>query len=591
MIELGDVLLGRYEIRKLLGRGGMAEVYRAFDTRRQYAVAVKVLREDLAEDWDFVRRFQAEAESLARLAHQNIVRFYSFEHDDHAAFIVMDLIEGDTLRRRLFESQGRPLAPARALPIVRQVAAALTYAHSEGIIHRDVKPGNIMLRPDGTVLLSDFGIAKAADATTVTMAMPGTPAYMSPEQCRGAQVDARTDVYALGVVLYEMLAGRRPFVGELAPDTVTGGTHERVRWEQMHAAPSDPRLHNPALTDGIARVMLQALAKAPNDRYPSALALADALEAACMPPRPAPSEWSVAAEPPDKPPLPPATVQPAEPLPPASRPGHSRGVLAALAVVALAVLAIAATFGLGQSWGHSGSRLAAAPATAMAAPAFTATDQRALVARATLAPATPTAAATPTPRSTATATLRPTETPTATAAPTETLTATAAPTATPTRTKVPPTATRAPTRRPPSPTPVPPTAAPVAIPAPVLIRPSDGFSTTGRVNNFAWTWPGEALDANQGFEVRIWRDGQPDHYGAAGIVRGQTWLRLDDVRTAYGVQQGGPGSYHWTVALVQVEPYKRIGPEAPPRTLLVDSSGGGGGGGPSNPPAPTSPPP
>ncbi len=133
---IGRTLGRRYRIEAGLGRGGMAEVYRAFDTRRHYPVAVKVLREDLAEDWDFVRRFQAEAESLARLAHQNIVRFYSFEQDGRTAFIVMDLVEGDTLRGRIFERQGRPMAPVEVLPILRQVAAALAYAHAEGIIHR-----------------------------------------------------------------------------------------------------------------------------------------------------------------------------------------------------------------------------------------------------------------------------------------------------------------------------------------------------------------------------------------------------------------------------------------------------------------------
>ena len=390
------ILKGRYRIEKPLGRGGMAEVYHAFDTRRHYAVAIKVLREDLAEDWDFVRRFQAEADSLARLAHQNIVRFYSFEQDGRTAFIVMDLIEGDTLRGRLFEAQGRPMAPAEALPIVRQVAAALAYAHSEGIIHRDVKPGNIMLRPDGTVLLSDFGIAKAADAATVTTATPGTPAYMSPEQCRGTQLDARTDVYSLGIVLYEMLAGRRPFMGQLAPDTVTGGTHERVRWEQMHADPPDPRSVNPALTDGVVQVMLQALAKTSDDRYPSALALAEALEAACTPPRPAPPE-----QPPDRLPPPPAPPAVEEPLP-----NRSRGILAAFAVVALAAGVIAVAFLLGRSWSRNGGQLGGAPTAAKPATAFAATVQ-----------ISPSTAVTPTRPPIATPTLLPTATLTPTATP------------------------------------------------------------------------------------------------------------------------------------------------------------------------------
>jgi serine/threonine protein kinase len=284
----GRTLNRRYRVEELIGRGGMAEVYRAYDTRRNYPVAIKVLREDLAEDWEFIQRFRAEAENLAHLAHQNIVRFYSLEQDQRIAFIVMDYIDGDTLRGRLFDMRG-PLSPAKALAILRQLAAALHYAHSEGILHRDVKAGNIMLRSDGTALLSDFGIAKAADAATATTVMPGTPAYMSPEQCQGGLLDARTDVYSLGVVLYEMLAGRRPFAGTQAPDTVTGGTRERIRWEQIYALPPSPRTYNPALTESMARVMLKALAKNPGDRYPSALALLQDFEQACAPPKPAPS--------------------------------------------------------------------------------------------------------------------------------------------------------------------------------------------------------------------------------------------------------------------------------------------------------------
>ncbi len=606
---IGRTLKRRYRIEAGLGRGGMAEVYRAFDTRRHYPVAVKVLREDLAEDWDFVRRFQAEAESLARLAHQNIVRFYSFEQDGRIALIVMDYIEGDTLRGRLFEAQGRPMAPAETLPILRQVAAALAYAHAEGIIHRDVKPGNIMLKPDGTVLLSDFGIAKAVDAATVTAAMPGTPAYMSPEQCRGDRVDARTDVYSLGVVLYEMLAGRRPFVGQLAPDTVTGGTHERVRWEQMHATPPDSRSANPALTRSIAQVVMQALEKDPDQRYPTVMAFLQAFEAACSP------HPLARPEPPPRLAAPPriARTTGSDNKEPANGTGGDekhklRALLLALGVVAAAVVIIGVALWLGRG---GVQRLAVLAASAPSAtPSKTSVADLAampgatpllVVAAETPSPlaanntATPipatvdTAVRTVTPADTPTHTATSTPTPTSTAIRAPTHTATSTSTATQTATVTPswtpspvltftPTPTRTPLPTPPSPTPLPDTPPPVSLPAPTLVSPTSGSAASGQTS-FAWNWNGPALTANQGFEVRLWRDGQPDHYGAAGIVQGATSKEID-VWTAYGVQQGGSGSYYWTVAVVEISPYRRTGPEAPPRPLQVGEAGGGGDGGP-----------
>ena len=274
----GRTLGGRYRIEELIGRGGMAEVYKAWDSERNYYVAAKVLREDLAEDREFDRRFRREAEALARLAHKNIVRFYGFEREGHLAFIVMDFVEGTTLRRRIFDADG-PLPTDEVLSIVEQVASALHYAHAQGVLHRDVKPGNIMIQPDGRALLSDFGIAKAADAATMTTVMPGTPAYMSPEQCRSEPLDVRTDVYSLGIVVYEMLAGRRPFVGDTT-DTGTGSTGERIRWEQMHATPSPPRRYNLLLPHGVNEVVLEALAKEREQRWPTALAFWQALEGA-----------------------------------------------------------------------------------------------------------------------------------------------------------------------------------------------------------------------------------------------------------------------------------------------------------------------
>ena len=171
------VLRNRYRLEQFVDRGGMADVYVAFDTHRQTRVAVKLLRADLAEDPEFVQRFRREAEALSRLDHPHIVRFYSFEVQGADAFIVMDYVRGSTLRRQLREVDG-PLPLEEVTAILQQVGSALQYAHNEGFVHRDVKPGNIMLRSDGEALLSDFGIARAVESVTMTQGPLGSPAYM-----------------------------------------------------------------------------------------------------------------------------------------------------------------------------------------------------------------------------------------------------------------------------------------------------------------------------------------------------------------------------------------------------------------------------
>ena len=291
----GTTLKGGYHIEELIGRGGMAEVYKAWDLRRQHHVAIKLMREDLAEDMEFLRRFTREADALAALSHTNIVRFYSFEREGPLAFIVMDYVPGTTLRRRILEAGGAPLPPEEVLSVTRQVCAALHYAHAEGLLHRDIKPGNIMIQPDGQVLVADFGIAKATDTATVTAVMPGTPAYMSPEQCRSVALDVRTDVYSLGVVVYEMLANRRPFVGETT-EVVTGSTREKIRWEQMHAHPPPLGPFNPTIPADAEAVLLKALAKERDERWPSILAFWQALEGALVPEAP-PAQDAIAPAP------------------------------------------------------------------------------------------------------------------------------------------------------------------------------------------------------------------------------------------------------------------------------------------------------
>ena len=225
----GGLIGGRYELGELLGRGGMAEVRKGTDSRLGRVVAIKRLRTDLASDATFQARFRREAQSAASLNHPAIVAVYDTGEEwsdaDGAGregvdqpYIVMEYVAGRTLREIVHE--GRKILPERALEITSGVLAALDYSHRAGIIHRDIKPGNVMLTPSGDVKVMDFGIARAiSDASstmTQTAAVVGTAQYLSPEQARGETVDSRSDVYSTGCLLYELLTGRPPFVGDLS---------------------------------------------------------------------------------------------------------------------------------------------------------------------------------------------------------------------------------------------------------------------------------------------------------------------------------------------------------------------------------------
>jgi beta-lactam-binding protein with PASTA domain/tRNA A-37 threonylcarbamoyl transferase component Bud32 len=261
---------GRYELGELLGRGGMAEVRRAVDQRLGRSVAVKQLRADLAIDPTFQARFRREAQSAAGLNHPTIVAVYDTgEEIDPLSgvsipYIVMELVEGPTLRDVLRE--GRKILPERALELTQGVLEALSYSHKAGIVHRDIKPANVMLTtPNGGVKVMDFGIARAVADTSATMtqtaAVIGTAQYLSPEQARGETVDARSDLYSTGCLLYELLAGRPPFVGD---------SPVSVAYQHVREAPVPPSQLDPELTPEIDAVVLKALAKDPDDRYQSA---------------------------------------------------------------------------------------------------------------------------------------------------------------------------------------------------------------------------------------------------------------------------------------------------------------------------------
>ncbi|KRA39112.1 MULTISPECIES: Stk1 family PASTA domain-containing Ser/Thr kinase [unclassified Nocardioides] len=268
----GPTVGGRYELAELLGRGGMAEVRKGTDTRLGRVVAVKRLRTDLASDPTFQARFRREAQSSASLNHPSIVSVYDtgeertvggVDDGEIVPYIVMEYVAGRTLRDILRE--GRKILPERALEITSGVLSALDYSHRAGIIHRDIKPGNVMLTPSGDVKVMDFGIARAmSDAQssmTQTAAVVGTAQYLSPEQARGETVDSRSDVYSAGCLLYELLTGRPPFVG----DSPVAVAYQHVR---EPAVP--PSTHEADLTPQIDAIVMKSLAKRVEDRYQSA---------------------------------------------------------------------------------------------------------------------------------------------------------------------------------------------------------------------------------------------------------------------------------------------------------------------------------
>jgi eukaryotic-like serine/threonine-protein kinase len=261
------LLGGRYELDGVVGRGGMAEVYRARDIRLDRIVAVKTLREDLARDATFQARFRREAQSAASLNHPSIVAVYDTGEDEsgaaHVPYIVMEYVDGRTLRELLRDD--RRLLPERALEITDGVLRALDYSHRNGIIHRDIKPGNVMLTRSAEVKVMDFGIARAVSDSQATMTQTaqviGTAQYLSPEQARGERVDARSDLYSTGCLLYELLTGRPPFTG----DSPVAIAYQHVRENPIPPSRVDPEI--PAWADAI---VLKAMAKDPAERYQSA---------------------------------------------------------------------------------------------------------------------------------------------------------------------------------------------------------------------------------------------------------------------------------------------------------------------------------
>jgi beta-lactam-binding protein with PASTA domain/predicted Ser/Thr protein kinase len=263
------VLNGRYEIEDLLGQGGMARVFRGTDKVLDRTVAVKVLSPQFAGDDQFVSRFRREAQAAAALNHPNIVSVYDTGDQGDVHYIVMEYVQGRTLRDVV--RQEGPLMPERASEITQAVARALDAAHDAGLVHRDIKPGNIMLTREGEVKVMDFGIARTStgDTLTQTAAVLGTASYLSPEQAQGSAVDARSDIYSLGCVLYEMLTGRAPF---------TGDSPVAIAYKHVREDPVPPSHLNGDVPDALEAVVMKAMAKNPDNRYQTADELREDLE-------------------------------------------------------------------------------------------------------------------------------------------------------------------------------------------------------------------------------------------------------------------------------------------------------------------------
>ena len=482
--------IGQYRITSMIAKGGMATVYLAWHSGLGHHVALKVLLPVFAQDEEFVKRFKREAWAVAKLNHPNIIRIYDAGESEGYHYIAMEYIRGGSLKDLLDRQGVKPLDLTTTSKIIRQIACALDYAHSQGIIHRDIKPSNILLTEEGRAVLTDLGIAKAITGTrlTKTLVAMGTPEYMSPEQGKGEDVDQRTDIYSLGVILYEMLAGIAPF----RADTPWAVIHQHV-----YQTPLPLRSLNRRLPEAVARVVEQALAKKPSERHASAGELARALQRA--------SEGVPAVAVRE-----PTTIR-AEAIAPLAKAKHRKSSAISWA---MAVVGILVALGLGiyalRERGSGEERATETPVSQRIEPTLSPATP-AFVSREETATLVPTVE--PTVARTATSTHTATVTPTSTVTKSPTRTPTAEPTYSPTRTATKP-STSIPTHGPTSTpsgtptstpgrtsTPALPTPTPMLLWAPTLIEPNSGAEfVRGEVVTLRWDWMGK-LGTGQWFSV------------------------------------------------------------------------------------------
>ncbi|MFQ5612745.1 MAG: protein kinase, partial [Anaerolineae bacterium] len=279
MADLVGTTLGRYRIVARLGRGGMAEVYKAYQPGLERYVAIKVMHRHMADDPDFIGRFKREAQNVAKLRHPNIVQVFEFDDHDGTHYMVMEFIEGPTLKDEIQERnrRGTDFKLAEVVRIFTALCNAIDYAHQRGMVHRDLKPANVMLTTEGQVVLTDFGIARMVEGTKYTMtgALTGTPAYMSPEQGEGKPATERSDIYSLGVMLYQMVTGRVPFEAD---------TPFAIIMKHVNEPLPLPASINPNVSEAMEAVILKALAKDPDDRFQAGADMARAIrDAANLP--------------------------------------------------------------------------------------------------------------------------------------------------------------------------------------------------------------------------------------------------------------------------------------------------------------------
>lgn len=557
MDELIGQTLGQYHIEEKVGEGGMATVFKAYQVSLDRHIALKVLPPYFASKYPaFAKRFKREAKAVARLHHPNILPVYEYGTIENYDFIAMRYVERSQTLGHLMP---RALTNERILDLISQVAAALTHAHKHGIVHRDVKPANILM-DDGWALLSDFGLVQDDESgtrLTDTGKGIGTAAYMSPEQAQGSRVDHRTDIYALGVVLYEMLTGVIPH---------DANTPLGIMLKRTTQPPPLPRALNPTIPPGVEQTIVRALATMPEDRYDSAVEFAtDLKKAMAEDDQPDPAGKPLVGK----------TAELSHVRPPAryrthhtSTRGKFAGALAHpgwLVIVGSGIALLPLLFWGGSALSWAASRTSPTPTAPLIAVVSTATQ-------------TPTATPTPTP----------TETPPPVDTQIPPTAIQALPSATPTSTPSPPTPTSRPANTPTLPgvvatsTPSAPTGTWTLLTPVSIDEPSYGQT------QFEWQWNGD-LPPDTGFEVRVWREGeapagvhnamQDNKAGRIERIGENTYRLIVDVTEAAGVQ-GRTGEYWWTVGLIQISPaYNYIGEESPPARFRFEAGGSGGGNG------------